>query len=130
MADIGTDHAYIPIKLTQDNKIVKAIACDIKEGPLSIAKKNVDKYGFSDIIELRLGAGLEPLSKNEVESVVIAGMGGENIASILEAAPWTADGKHTLLLSPHTKAEELRNYLMEHGYEICREALVYDRGTI
>jgi tRNA (adenine22-N1)-methyltransferase len=57
-------------------------------------------------------------------------MGGENIASILEAAPWTADGAHTLLLSPHTKAEELRRFLVEHGYEIRKEALVYDRGTI
>ena len=121
MADIGTDHAYIPIKLAQDNKIIHAIACDIKEGPLNIARKNVNKYGFSDIIELRLGAGLEPLSENEVETVVIAGMGGEMIINILKNEK---SGTYSeLILQPMNYQAELRYWLSENNFTIISEDL-------
>ena len=121
VADIGTDHAYIPIKLAQDNKIIHAIACDIKEGPLKIAKNNVEKYGFSNIIELRLGSGLEPLSENETESVVIAGMGGEMIINILKNEK--SSSFQELILQPMNYQAELRKWLSENDFTIISEDL-------
>ena len=124
MADIGTDHAYIPIKLAQDNKIIHAIACDIKQGPLNIAEKNVNKYGFSNIIELRLGAGLEPLSENEVESVVIAGMGGEMIINILNNEKSATYSE--LILQPMNYQAELRYWLSNNNFTIISEDLALE----
>lgn len=121
IADIGTDHAYIPIKLAQDKKIIHAIACDIKEGPLAIAKKNVDKYALSDIIELRLGAGLEPLNPGEADTVVIAGMGGEMIINILKNEKSSTFNE--FLLQPMNCQAELRKWLLNNGFTIISEDL-------
>ena len=128
-ADVGTDHAYLPVWLTLHGRVTSAIASDLRKGPLERARETGRTYG-AEGIDYRLGDGLAFIRPEEADTIVIAGMGGENIASILAAAPWTADGEHTLLLSPHTKAEELRQFLMDHGYAIRREALVRDRGTI
>ena len=129
LADVGTDHAYLPVWLVLHGRVASAIASDLRKGPLERARETGRTYG-AESIDFRLGNGLAFIRPEEADTIVIAGMGGENIASILAAAPWTADGQHTLLLSPHTKAEELRLFLMDHGYAIRREALVYDRGTI
>lgn len=128
-ADVGTDHAYLPVWLVLQGRVRSAIASDLRKGPLQRARETGRTYG-AEGIDYRLGNGLETVQSHEADVIAIAGMGGENIASILEAAPWTADGKHTLLLAPHTKAELLRRWLMEHGYIILREALVRDRGTL
>ena len=128
-ADVGTDHAYLPVWLVLHGRVSSAIASDLRKGPLERAKGTGRTYG-AEGIDYRLGDGLAFIRPEEADTIAIAGMGGENIVSILEAAPWTADGQHTLLLSPHTKAESLRRFLMEHGYEILREALVRDRGTL
>ena len=129
LADIGTDHGYLPVWLSVRGRIASAIASDLRKGPLEHAKETGRIYG-AEHIDYRLGNGLAGIQPEETDVIVIAGMGGENIASILEAAPWTAEGNHTLLLAPHTKAEELRRFLMDNGYKILREKLVYDRGTI
>ena len=129
LADVGTDHAYLPVWLTRHGRVTSAIASDLRKGPLERARETGRTYG-AEGIDYRLGDGLAFIRPEEADTIVIAGMGGENIASILAAAPWTADGQHTLLLSPHTKAEELRLFLMDHGYAIRREALVRDRGTL
>ena len=129
LADIGTDHGYLPVWLSVRGRIASAIASDLRKGPLEHAKETGRSYG-AEHIDYRLGNGLAGIQAEETDVIVIAGMGGENIASILEAAPWTAEGNHTLLLAPHTKAEELRRFLMDNGYKILREKLVYDRGTI
>ena len=128
-ADIGTDHAYLPVWLVVNGRVSHAIASDLRKGPLQRARETGRTYGAVGI-DYRLGSGLDTVQPHEADTIAIAGMGGENIASILSAAPWTADGHHTLLLAPHTKAEQLRRYLMEHGYAILREALVRDRGTL
>lgn len=128
-ADVGTDHAYLPVWLVINGRVSHAIASDLRKGPLERAKMTGRTYG-AEGIDYRLGNGLETVQPHEADAIAIAGMGGENIASILTAAPWTADGKHILLLAPHTKAELLRRYLMENGYAILREALVRDRGTL
>ena len=128
-ADVGTDHAYLPVWLTLHGRVTSAIASDLRKGPLERARETGRTYE-AEGIDYRLGDGLAFIRPEEADTIVIAGMGGENIASILAAAPWTADGQHTLLLSPHTKAEELRLFLMDHGYAIRREALVRDHGTL
>ena len=128
-ADIGTDHAYLPVWLTLQGRLQCAIASDLRKGPLERARETGRTYGAENI-DYRLANGLADVRPEEADVIAIAGMGGETIAAILQAAPWTADGQHTLLLQPMTKDHELRRYLMEHGYCITREALVYDRGTI
>ena len=129
LADVGTDHAYLPVWLRLHGRVVSAIACDLREGPLARARETGRAYG-ADGIDFRLGDGLSVVSPEEADTIVIAGMGGENIAAILEQAPWTADGVHRLLLQPMTRAEALRRFLMDYGYAIRRETLVRDRGTL
>lgn len=129
LADVGTDHGYLPVWLRLHGRVVSAIACDLREGPLARARETGRTYG-ADGLDYRLGNGLEVVSPEEADTVVIAGMGGENIAAILARAPWTAGGRHRLLLQPQTRAEVLRAFLAENGYAIRREALVKDRGTI
>lgn len=129
LADVGTDHAYLPVWLTIHGRVSFAIASDLRKGPLERARETGRTYG-AQRIDYRLGNGLAFIRPDEADTIVIAGMGGENIAAILSAASWTADGRHTLLLQPQTRAEELRRFLMEHGYAITREALVCDRGIL
>lgn len=129
LADIGTDHAYLPVWLRLHGRVAFAIACDLRESPLARARETGKTWGV-DGIDYRLGNGLAVVSPEEADTVVIAGMGGENIAAILARAPWTADGRHTLLLQPQSRAEVLRAFLAENGYAIRREALARDRGTL
>lgn len=128
-ADVGTDHAYLPVWLRLHGRVVSAIACDLREGPLDRARETGRTYG-ADGISYRLGDGLAPVKQWEADTIAIAGMGGENIAAILANAPWTAGGAHTLLLQPMSRAEALRAFLAENSYAIRREALVEDRGVI
>ena len=129
LADVGTDHAYLPVWLSLQGRVTCAIASDLRKGPLERARLTGSTYGAENI-DYRLCNGLADIRGEEVDVVAIAGMGGETIAAILAAAPWTADGKHTLLLQPMTRSAQLRSFLMDNGYEITREALVRDRGTI
>ena len=130
LADIGTDHAYLPVWLMLAGRLRAAIASDLRAGPLDRARATGKTWGVADRIDFRLGPGLDTVAPEEADTVVIAGMGGETIAAILAAAPWTADGKHRLLLQPMTRAWELRAFLADNGYAITREALVRDRGTL
>ena len=129
LADVGTDHAYLPVWLILHGRVSCAIASDLRKGPLERARLTGRTYG-AEKIEYRLCNGLADIRGEEVDTIAIAGMGGETIAAILSAAPWTRDGNHTLLLQPMTRSAQLRQYLMENGYVITREALVRDRGTI
>lgn len=123
IADIGTDHAYIPIYLSQNGLINHAIACDIKEGPLKIAEQNIKKYNLSDIIELRLGAGLNPLKNNETDSLAIAGMGGEMIINILGENTQKSHSFSEIILQPMNFQCELRKWLIQNDFEIICEDL-------
>ncbi len=129
VADVGTDHAYLPVWLVLHGRVASAIASDLREGPLARARETGRTYG-AEGVDFRLCNGLSGIQPDEADTIVIAGMGGENIAAILASAPWTADGAHTLLLQPQTRAEDLRQFLSEHGYRIIREALVRDRGIL
>lgn len=121
LADVGTDHALLPVYLIQRGVIGRAIAADLREGPLSKAKANAEKYGLTDRMSFRLCDGLSGISPEETDTIAIAGMGGETIAAILAAAPWTRDGKHRLLLQPMTSLYDLRAFLSSYGYTIRRE---------
>ena len=129
LADVGTDHAYLPNWLRLRGTIRRAVASDLRPGPLERAKATGKLYG-TDQIEYRLCGGLSGIRPTEVDTIVIAGMGGETILSILKETPWTADGQHTLLLQPQTHEELVRQYLAENGFAISREALARDRGTL
>ena len=130
IADVGTDHAYLPVWLTLHGRVASAIASDLRPGPLDRARQTGRRFGVEERISFRLGNGLQAVGPEECDTVVIAGMGGENIAMILSRAPWTADGDHTLLLQPQSRAEALRAFLQDHGCAIVREALVRDRGHL
>jgi len=129
LADIGTDHGYLPVWLLQERRIPSAIASDIVPGPLDHARRTAAQYHINEHIAFRLCSGLEGISEEETETIVIAGMGGETIVKILAAAPWTKNGK-TLLLQPMTKTELLRCWLLDNGYYIHFERLVLDKGII
>ena len=130
VADVGTDHAFLPVWLVIHGKVASAIASDLREGPLARGAETAEEHGVADRVEMRLCNGLAGFAPEETDVVIIAGMGGENIAQILAAAPWTADGAHTLLLQPMSKMDLLREFLANNGYEIVREQLVMDRGTV
>lgn len=130
LADVGTDHAYLPVWLMLEGRLRSAIACDLRPGPLRRGQDTARRFSVFERIDFRLCDGLAGVGAEETDTVAIAGMGGENIVSILAAAPWTADGGHTLLLQPQSRAEELRAFLCANGYAILRERLVEDRGTI
>ena len=130
LADIGTDHGYLPVWLLQRNKIAAAIAADIGEEPLQHARRTAEEYGV-DGIEFRLCDGLKDIESGEVDTVVIAGMGGETIIHILSVAPWAKTaGAVTLLLQPMTKAGELRRWLADNGYCFTDERLVWDKDFL
>ena len=123
VADIGTDHAYIPIALIERDMCDKVIATDIKQGPVDIAVKNIEKYGYSDKITVRKGAGLIPVNEGECEECIISGMGGLTIRNILEEK--TLDGC-SYILQPMNCQYELRKYLYENGFQITFEDLALE----
>lgn len=129
LADIGTDHGYLPVYLLQRGEIESAIAADIGEAPLAHARATAEEYGVAGL-QFRLCDGLRGIAPQEADTVVIAGMGGETIISILESAPWTREGHHTLLLQPMTKAADLRRWLAVSGYTFTEERLVWDKGYL
>jgi len=130
VADVGTDHAYLPAALILEGKIPSAIAADLRQGPLSRAKETVREYGLTDRVAFRLCDGLTGIRPEEADAVAIAGMGGETIASILAAASWTRERDVALVLQPMSSMEDLRVWLMANGYRIVTERLAREGDTI
>lgn len=123
MADIGTDHAYVPLYMVIKLGTSEAIAADINKGPLQRADANIKKYGLSDKIKTRQSDGLCEFKAEEADTIVIAGMGGTLIAKILEDSPQMKKEGIRFILQPMTAEEELRRYLSENGYKITDEKL-------
>lgn len=121
-ADIGTDHAYLPVWLLLNGRIDHAIAADLREGPLARARETASQYGVTDRVSFRLCDGLTGIRAGETDVIAIAGMGGETIASILAAAPWTRECE--LLLQPMTSFPDLRFWLQQNGYMIENEKVI------
>ncbi|MDD4238723.1 MAG: class I SAM-dependent methyltransferase [Desulfotomaculaceae bacterium] len=129
-ADIGTDHAYLPIFLIKQGICRFVIATDLREGPFQSAVHKIKEHVLEDRIGLRLGDGLQPLKPGEAEVVVLAGMGGNTIRGILAGAPQTLAGIKRLVLQPMTDAGDLRVWLAANGWKIADEELVEDDGRI
>ena len=128
LADIGTDHGYLPVWLMQQGRIASAIAADIGPEPLAHARRTAEEYGTA--LDLRLCDGLRGIAAHEADTVVMAGMGGETIIHILTDSPWPRDSGCTLLLQPQTKVELLRLWLSRNGYACENERLVWDKGKL
>ncbi len=129
VADIGTDHGHLPIYLIKNEISPYCIASDIREKPLNNARANIEKTCTPNI-DTRLGAGLDTVTPDEVDCVVVAGMGGEVIAEILDNAKWTRNDKYTLIFQPMTSADALRRYLCENGFLIESETAVEENRKI
>ncbi len=121
LADIGTDHAYLPVKLCLDGKINSAIAADINPEPLQRGRQTIEKYSVGDKVTTRLCDGLESISPDEVTDIVIAGMGADTIIGIISSAPWLKESSKHLILQPMTKAERVVKYLYDNGFEIIKQ---------
>lgn len=124
VADIGTDHGYIPVYLFQNGIIKRAVAADINSKPLSSCRALVKQEGLGGAIEARISDGLDSLRPDEYDTVIIAGMGGEMIADILSRAKSLED-KH-IILNPMTHPEIARKFLYDNGYEIFTDIIVAD----
>ena len=124
LADIGTDHAYLPAWLLGRGAVRRAIAADINRGPLDRAKLTAQQYNCTDRMEFRLCDGLAGIAPDEVDTIVIAGMGGETVAAILQAAAWVCDERYTLILQPMSAQSDLRGWLWYNGFSIREEQLV------
>lgn len=126
VADIGTDHGFLPVHLIQHGICPRAIAADIKKGPLDAARRTVQTACLSQQVSLRLGDGLAPIEPGEADDIVIAGMGGETIVAILENVPWIKDPRYRLVLQPMSRAEQVHRFLYETGFEIEQERWIQD----
>ncbi len=132
LADIGTDHAYLPVFLVLEGKIKKAIAGDIVPGPCEAAQRTVRTYHLEQQINVRQGSGLTILSPGEAETIVMAGMGAGTMRDILAASPeiWQEPSCQHLILQPQNESEKLRHWAEDNGWEICREELVEEADRL
>ncbi len=124
LADIGCDHGYIPVFLVSKGIIPSAVAADINEGPLSSCMSLVRMSGLENSIKCVLSDGLDSIAEDEIDDILIAGMGGELIADLLSRCPYVKN-KH-LILNPMTHPELTRKWLYENGFEIDRDFIVAD----
>lgn len=127
VADIGTDHGYVPIYLIKNGIVPKAYAMDINEGPLKIAGKNIRLEGLQDKITTVLSDGMNEMTSEMAESVVIAGMGGDLITDILNIGK-NIKGIKELVLSPHKRVDIVRKYLLDNNWKITDENMVIDNN--
>ena len=127
IADIGTDHAYLPAHLILINKIPSAIAADIRRSPLENARDTSIRYKIENKLDMRLSDGLKEIKPEEVDEIVFAGMGGTLIAEKLRECPWAKDGKHHFIFQPQSRANELREFLYSNGFTINKELAVSER---
>ena len=129
VADIGTDHGYLPLALLAEGRISWAVGCDIGAGPLAAAAAHARAAGLEERLQLRQCDGLAAVAPGEADTVVIAGMGGETIAGILSRAPWIREAGCLLLLQPMSKQALLRRWLQANGWRITAERPVREGET-
>lgn len=128
VADIGTDHGYLPIYLVQEGIAASAIAMDLRKGPLEKAKKHICDNCLEDRIQTRLSDGLEKLSKNEADIITICGMGGRLIADIVTKGKDVITQNTILVVSPQSEVGEFRHFLVSQGFEIEDEQMLKEDG--
>lgn len=130
LADVGTDHAYLPVWLALQGRVESAVASDVRPGPLSRAEENIRRYGVGGTVEARLSDGLDSVGAEEADDVVLAGMGGLLISRILLRTPWLRDPRKRLILQPMTSVEDLRLCLSQLGFAVLKERAVRDDGHL
>lgn len=130
VADIGTDHAYLPVYLVLSGKCPRAIAADLREMPLENARQTIRRYHLEDKITACLSDGLDEIDPRQVQDLVIAGMGGELIVTLLKRTPWLRDGEKRLILQPMTHGEDVRRFLYENGFDILEENAVQEESHL
>lgn len=128
--DVGTDHGYFPVWMASHGYKGNIIASDINAAPLKKAMDTAMKAGVEDKIQFQQCDGLENCRPDSVDTIVIAGMGGELICRILDRAEWCMDRRYKLILQPMTKSQVLRYWLVNNEFEISSEELIYEGGTI
>ena len=128
VADVGTDHGYIPIYLIESGKCEKAFAMDVNEGPLLRAKDHIRAYGLAERITTRLSDGVTALEVGECEAVVVAGMGGALAVKIMEDGKEVFRSLKEFVLQPQSELEKVRQYLNENGFRIVAEDMVLEDG--
>ncbi|MBQ9983227.1 MAG: SAM-dependent methyltransferase [Lachnospiraceae bacterium] len=131
IADVGCDHAYVSIALMQRGLANKVIAMDVRTGPLDIAIRNITEAGYGEVIDVRLGDGLERLRPGEADGIIIAGMGGLLMKGILERGMHILtfeDKRPELILQPQSDINAIRIFLHEQAYDIVRESMVLEEG--
>jgi tRNA (adenine22-N1)-methyltransferase len=128
LADVGTDHGYIPIALIQRQKIKSAIAMDINKGPLAHAQDNIASAQLGDYIQTRLSDGVAALGEGEADSILIAGMGGELVIHILSEGEKVCKAASELILQPQSDIRKVREYLRLHHYKIVDEDMICEDG--
>lgn len=128
LADIGTDHGYVPIYLVETGRIPCAIAMDINRGPLKKADENIRAHHLEDRIQTRLSDGLSKLQKGEADTVLIAGMGGNLMSKIITAGRDVLEDVSELILQPQSEIGEFRHFLHDSGYRITDEDMLIDDG--
>ena len=127
-ADIGTDHAHLPLALLREGRIESAVCSDINRGPLESAMANARDAGFFDKIKFVLTDGAAALAGEGLSDVAICGMGGELIAAIIDAAPFLKDENTRLILQPMSRQGQLRSYLAKNGFAVIKEVYSYSQG--
>ncbi len=130
LIDVGTDHGYLPVWLAQKAYTGFLYASDINEGPLASARKTAREASLENRIHFLLCDGLDDCPPEKIDTIVIAGMGGDTICRILDRAEWCLDNAYSLILQPMTKAEVLRYWLVNNGFELLEERLVRDGGVL
>lgn len=127
--DVGCDHAFLDIYLVKKNKGIKAIAADVLEGPLNQARENIKKEGLEEVIETRLGNGLDTYS-SEVDTVIISGMGGRNMIGIFKDNLHVLKEIDTIIVSPNNYQEDVKRFLCKNGFMIDDEVMVKEKKFI
>ena len=128
LADIGCDHGYLPIYLILQRRIPRAIAMDVRPGPLSRARENIGAYGLLDYIEVRQSDGLRALAAGEAQTVVIAGMGGPLMEGILKEGAQKLASIRELILQPQSDVGHFRRFLQELPFTVADEEMVREDG--
>ena len=130
LIDVGTDHAYLPIYLVKEGMVDSSIALDRLEGPLLNAKRNIEKYGLQKKIKTIISNGLKNVTPQKSGTIVMSGIGAENIVNIIKEAKWLKNSEITLILQPMTKEEIVREFLANNFFKVLEERIVIDSGKV
>ncbi|MCI9362408.1 MAG: SAM-dependent methyltransferase [Hungatella sp.] len=128
VADVGTDHGYVPIALAKRGTVAQGLAMDVRTGPLERAKEHIRQHGLEDVIQVRLSDGVKELKEGEADTVIVAGMGGELVIHILEDGKRLWDEVKHWILSPQSDIDKVRKFLGENGFRIAQEEMIEEDG--